>query len=129
MIKLGGNSFFAYKVAFANNLYDVCEKSGIDYKTVLEGMAADKRIGRTHLKIVHNGYRGYGGKCLPKDTKALLEYAKSLKVEMPILSTTDKYNDNLLRSQGLDPLNTDINPQVHKDTELSYSISKEVKHK
>jgi len=106
MVKYAGNCWFAMKVAFANQMYDLCEKIGIDYELVLEGMAADKRIGRTHLKVVHKGFRGYGGKCLPKDVKALIVFAKSAGMPLSVLEEVDGYNDILLESQGLEPLNT-----------------------
>jgi len=106
MVKYAGNCWFAMKVAFANQMYDLCEKIGIDYELVLEGMAADKRIGRTHLKVVHKGFRGYGGKCLPKDVKALIVFAKNAGMPLSVLEEVDGYNDILLESQGLEPLNT-----------------------
>lgn len=64
MVKYFGNNWFAVKVAFANQMYDLCQKMGINYDLVMESAAADKRIGRTHLEVRHRGYRGYGGKCL-----------------------------------------------------------------
>ena len=129
MIKYATNTWFALKVAFANQIYDLCEKLKIDYNIVLEGISADKRIGRTHLKIRHKGYRGYGGKCIPKDIKALLALAEELMVEMPSLKATDDYNDKLLKNQGLDPLNTDISPQVKLDNDKSYVNSEEIRVK
>lgn len=48
-----------------------------------------------HL-MIHN--------CLPKDTKALLSYAKDLGVEMPVLQSANDYNDKLVEKQGLKPL-------------------------
>ena len=107
MIKYFGNAWFFVKVVFANQMYDLCQKLGIDYELVREGVSADKRIGRTHLKIWHNGYRGAGGKCLPKDLKSLLRLAEDLKIDLSLLKTADLYNDRLIKSQGLNPLNTD----------------------
>lgn len=131
MVKYAGNCWFAVKVTYANQIFDLCEKVGIDYKTVLEGMSADKRIGRTHLKIVHKGYRGYGGKCLPKDSKALLHFANQNGVGSGILEEADIYNDGLLSEQGLDPLDTDKGQENEKRAkdELGYSSSKEIKIK
>ena len=128
MIKYSGNCWFATKVTFANQIYDLCQRIGIDYKTVLEGLAADKRIGRTHLKIHHKGYRGFGGKCIPKDSKALIKFAKDNGIEVSILQTVDKYNDALLRGQDLDPLDTDTGHK-REDNEKGYVISKEIKVK
>ena len=78
-IKYGGNSWFSVKVAKNNELYDLAKRFGLteeEFEMLTDGMATDKRIGRTHLKIYHKGYRGYGGKCLKKDTKALLSFAE-----------------------------------------------------
>lgn len=102
-IKYGVNTWFSTKVAKNNELYDLCKRVGLDenqWEEVVSGMAADRRIGRTHLTIHHRGKRGYWGKCLPKDAKALLEFAKESGVDMPVLSATDSYNDKLLDSQG-----------------------------
>ena len=53
MVKYFGNNWFSVKVAFANQMYDLCQKLGIDYDTIMDSAAADKRIGRTHLKVLH----------------------------------------------------------------------------
>ena len=129
MIKYANNSWFAVKVGFVNQLYDLCEKVKIDYKTVLEGLATDKRVGRTHLKVWHKGYRGFGGKCLVKDSKALLFFARQQNVSIPILESTDNYNDILLMSQDLKPLDTDASSKVKEDNEKRYTVSKEIRQK
>src|SRR3989344_4547467 len=105
LIKYAGNTWFAVKVAMNNELYDLAQKIGFSEKEwdeLVEGVAADKRIGRTHLTITHKGKRGYHGKCLPKDTKALLEFSKNHGVKMPIREATNQYNDKLLKDQGLE---------------------------
>jgi UDPglucose 6-dehydrogenase len=104
MIKYANNTWFAVKVAMNNELYDLAKKIGFsedDWFKIINGLEADKRVGRTHLAIVHKDKRGYWGKCLPKDIKALLDFAKEHGVDMPIRKATNDYNDKLLRSQGI----------------------------
>jgi len=95
MIKYYTNCFLALKVAFANQIYDLCEKMGIDYQEVKKGLVADKRIGKTHLDIFVEGKRGFGGKCFPKDTKALLKFSQQKKVGLTILREAIKYNQKI----------------------------------
>lgn len=102
MVKYFGNTWFALKVAFANQFFDVCQKMGVDYDVIKEGAAADKRIGRTHLDVMHKGYRGYGGKCLPKDTRTLIQLAKKHGLDFSLLEHAESYNNALVRSQGID---------------------------
>jgi UDPglucose 6-dehydrogenase len=96
MVKYFGNTWFATKVIFANQIYDVCKAMDIEYEIVKEASAADKRIGRTHLDILHKGYRGYGGKCLPKDTRALIQLGDKLGVEMALLKRVEELNNALV---------------------------------
>lgn len=95
MVKYMGNTWFANKVAFANQIYDLCEKIGVNYDLVKEGCSADKRIGISHLDIFHKGGRGYSGKCLPKDTKALINFGEENGVDLTILKEVDKYNEKI----------------------------------
>jgi UDPglucose 6-dehydrogenase len=96
--KYACNTWFSTKVAKNNELYDIFIKFGGNdeaFEKMIDCVSGDKRIGRSHLKIFHKGYRGYGGKCLPKDTKAFIAFAKKLKVKTPIMSATDTYNETL----------------------------------
>lgn len=96
--KYACNTWFATKVAKNNELYDIYRAykgDDKDFDKVIDCVSGDKRIGRSHLKVWHKGSRGYGGKCLPKDMKAYLEFAKELKVNTPISISVDKYNDLL----------------------------------
>jgi len=102
MVKYFGNTWFSVKVSFANQMYDLCQKLGVDYDRMVEGAAADKRIGRTHLNIFHKGARGYGGKCLPKDTKALIQLADSLGVDLKLHKSAEAINNALMAMQGID---------------------------
>ncbi len=103
IIKYGGNVFFSRKVNFANALCRLAEAHEADYENVRLGMAADFRIGDSHLDVLHGGYRGFGGYCLPKDIDALIVHCsgKGL-VECAALLRYDRaFNQALLASQGL----------------------------
>ncbi len=102
MVKYFGNNWFSVKVAFANQMYDVCQKLGINYDTVMEGAGADKRIGPSHLVAMHKGYRGYGGACLPKDIKAFIQFADSLSVDLKIHKAAEQVNNDLMKAQNIE---------------------------
>lgn len=102
MVKYYGNTWFSVKVVFANQMYDLCQKLGVDYDHVKECAAADKRIGRSHLEIFHKGYRGYGGKCLPKDTRALIQLGEGIGAPMELLKTVEAINNKLVQQNSLD---------------------------
>ena len=97
MVKYFGNTWFATKVVFANQIYDLCQKLGINYDKIAEAIAADKRIGRTHLEIFHRGYRGYGGKCLPKDIRALIQFADKQGVDLRLHKIVEEINNRLIK--------------------------------
>ena len=100
MIKYFRNCYLALKVSFCNELYDYCSNRDIDYETVRNIATNDTRIGGSHTKVPgHDGSRGYGGTCFPKDTKALLNSMKDNNVNCPILCAVDYRNDNIDRKE------------------------------
>ncbi|MDZ4278065.1 MAG: hypothetical protein U1B78_02885, partial [Dehalococcoidia bacterium] len=96
MAKYMTNAFLALKVTFANEIFDLCTALDIDYDVAREAVVADERIGPTHFDVLDSGYRGYGGKCLPKDTKALLDLADRVNVPLRLVRTADQVNASLL---------------------------------
>lgn len=93
MIKYFNNTWFATKVIFANQMYDICNKLNIDYDAVRDSASADKRVGPSHLEVFHKGYRGYGGKCLPKDTRALIQLGDRLGAPQKLLKVVEEINN------------------------------------
>jgi UDPglucose 6-dehydrogenase len=95
MVKYFGNTFLATRVIFANQMFDVCKTLGLDYNRVKEAAGADPRIGPSHFNVDQDGYRGYGKKCLPKDTRALIQLADSVGVDMQLLKALEEINHGL----------------------------------
>ncbi|MFO8022445.1 MAG: hypothetical protein R6U65_08260 [Perlabentimonas sp.] len=92
-IKYALNSYYAIKVIFANQLYDLCEALDINYNAVHRGLAADKRVNDSHFRILHGDHRGFGGNCLPKDTSAITRRADELKVDLSLIRAAIKANE------------------------------------
>lgn len=93
MVKYTTNCFLATKVAFANEIYQICKELGIDYDKLIEYATKDKRLGTSHWAVPgHDGKVGYGGTCLPKDLNALITVAKNLGVKPSVMEAVWEKN-------------------------------------
>jgi len=88
LIKYAANGFLALKIAFINQMADLCEKAGADVQELAKGMGLDNRIGRKFLNVSP----GYGGSCFPKDTLALSRTAHQLKMPCTIIDAVIEAN-------------------------------------
>ncbi len=91
MVKYTTNCFLATKVAFANEVAQICEKldsSGldIDYDKVIEYAKYDTRLGSSHWAVPGpDGSRGFGGHCFPKDINAIMCVAREVGVDPQVM--------------------------------------------
>jgi UDPglucose 6-dehydrogenase len=96
LAKYARNSFLALKVAFFNQMYDLCDALDVEYSAVAHYTTMDERIGDSHSFITEE--RGFGGHCFPKDINALVKTAQRNNVELSILKETVEYNRRIRKS-------------------------------
>jgi len=88
------NSFYALKVTYMNSMYDVAYKMGVDWEELTAILAKQPWMGTHHFQVPGpDGQRGFGGPCLPKDTKALV-YEYDIKLLKTVLELNDEFRDD-----------------------------------
>jgi UDPglucose 6-dehydrogenase len=93
IIKYANNSFLATKISFINQLSNICQKiPGANIDDIGKTIGLDPRIGKLFL----NAGPGYGGSCLPKDMKALINFAKVSGINPILLNAVEDVNSNQL---------------------------------
>jgi UDPglucose 6-dehydrogenase len=88
MIKYGSNALLATRVAFINELSQICERLGADIADVSRALLMDPRLGSGYL----NAGIGFAGPCLPKDIAALQATATSVGLQVPLISSVSAQN-------------------------------------
>lgn len=97
LVKYTKNTFYAVKVTFANQLYDICKAMGEDWYGIRDIITAEQAqpIGPSHLDPIFGLSRGFGGKCLPKDSLALGVLAEELGVKYAFMDAIQDDNSHL----------------------------------
>lgn len=95
LVKYTLNCHFAAKVTFMNEIHALHKKiAGSSWKEFTEILSYDSRLGPTHLQVPGpDGHFGFGGACFPKDSMALLKFARDHGVELTILDQAVKTNE------------------------------------
>ncbi|GAA0480154.1 hypothetical protein Aca07nite_87880 [Actinoplanes capillaceus] len=94
VIKYMENTFFAMKVTFVNEFYEICRVFDADWHTVREGWLLDPRVEPMHT-AVFPADRGYSGKCLPKDLAAIIQAATVAGYRPELLAAVADTNTRL----------------------------------
>lgn len=112
LVKYAGNVFLAIKVIYANMLYDLATELAVPYEDLRESLAADPRIGPSHLNpVLASGHaldkpgRGAGGHCFIKDLEAFRQLYTELVEDTKgnaVFATLVEKNNAFLRESGKD---------------------------
>lgn len=112
LVKYAGNFFLYLKVLYGNLVYEMADAAGADYELIRAAVAADPRIGPSHLQVLHDsGHkgakagRGAGGVCFIKDVAALADFYGNKvgnKAGTKLMRSAIEKNIELLLASGKD---------------------------
>ena len=94
LVKYFNNVYNSTLITFANSFYEICQKTDSDYSKVKNAVVLRDHINDQYLDCNDN-FRGFGGVCLPKDTKALSYLSKQLKIDNNFFQTLIDINNKL----------------------------------
>ena len=95
---------FGFKGYFFNELFAIFERLNVSdsWESLVDIISRDKRISDSHMNVPgHDGRKGFGGACFPKDSLALVKYAESNEIDLKLLKSVIKIN-NKIRSDYSD---------------------------
>jgi len=105
VIKLSENRAIAFKVAQCQELYDACEKAGVDYYTIRDAVYGDDPRMNLWWTFVYPDKRGFSSKCIPKDVYGWASWAESVglnpELTKKLLSVNEKYLNDSYRHNSI----------------------------
>ena len=90
-LKYAFNTFFITKIVYANQMYDICEINGANYRIIRQALHQHPWGSKHHFRIIHKGGRGGGGHCFPKDIKLFAKYSN-----LPFFQKVEELNNEYL---------------------------------
>ena len=93
LLKYASNALFGVKVSFANEMAELADALGVTWEPIRQALILDPRIGDGHLAVPGpDGFRGFGGTCLPKDMSGLLSVARDANIDLDVISAAVSSN-------------------------------------
>ncbi len=99
MIKYASNTMLAGQIALANEIYQICQSTGVDYNEVKNTLLIDNRIAKNINVPGPDGDLGFGGKCLPKDLNAIISHSEDMDYEPSLLKSIWKFNEEIRKNK------------------------------
>jgi UDPglucose 6-dehydrogenase len=100
MVKMFRNCYLSAKISFCNEVYDFCGIKGIEYENVRQVACDDERIALSHTAVPgHDGKRGFGGTCFPKDTSSLRYEMRKSGMTPFVLNAVIERNETVDRAE------------------------------
>ena len=100
VIKLSENRAIAFKIAQCQELYDVCQKAGVDYYTIRDAVYGDDPRFNLWWTFVYPDKRGFQSKCIPKDVYAWCAWAESTGYKPEITTALLERNQGWIRGES-----------------------------
>ena len=116
MIKYVANCFFATKISYFNEVNLLCEKLGLNYNEIMEGVLSDGRIGVSHYQVPgHDGKNGFGGTCFPKDINSFINLMKANNVIPNVLEGVWKTNTKVRPEKDWENFSSAVSKSSNED--------------
>lgn len=101
LLKYINNMHGTLAVMESNHYFEVCQKEKLDYERVIKAACASKYMNPFYHEIFHKGFRGFGGKCFPKDINSWLEYLQQEGIDDTLFKAVRDMNRRILKEQNL----------------------------
>jgi UDPglucose 6-dehydrogenase len=100
MVKMFRNCFLATKVSFCNEIYEYCQKTNVNYQNMINVASNDYRILNSHTAVPgHDGKKGFGGTCFPKDSASLKYEMTNVGMKPYIMEAIIERNEKVDRPE------------------------------
>ena len=120
LVKYSINSFLATKIVFFNEMYELFSILNVNdsWEEIINSISIDERIGGSHMNVPgHDGRKGFGGACFPKDSFALMSFASKKGIDLDVLKSAIKKN-NSIRKEYIVATEREQEQNINFDQEL-----------
>ena len=118
LVKYMNNCFFALKISYLNEFYDLAAELKIPYEELRDMFLADYRVGNSHTDVPgHDGDRGFGGKCFPKDVNAMIKWGDKNGFPMNTIKAAEEVNKRVRNNKDWENIKGATTENNYKENE------------